>query len=279
MKTLAVTGVKGGVGKTTVATLLAKRLSETQRVLFFDVDVECPNAHLFLGKRLGKPAKLLYTEYPRIIKSKCRKCGACAKACQQSALFWVEGAYPSLIKENCIGCGVCMLKCPSGAIRMRKEVVGKVFVTRISKNLTLVTGLARENFAETGIVVKQAREFVSTLAKKLKAEYLVVDTSPGMHCNVIQALIDCDTVLLVTEPTPLGAHDLELALRLVKKLNAKPKVVVNKVGIGSLREIEKVVKKYGAEIVMKINYSESFAKSYARGKLEGLRLDVSKVVG
>lgn len=132
VKKIGITGGKGGVGKSTLAILLANRLVKLgKKVVLCDCDVECPNDYLLLGKKLGEPVEKTYTEFPKLIKSKCRKCGICAKACKNHAIFAPPGKYPIFIKDLCMGCGVCQAACPFGAIKMKKEETGKIYLNKI----------------------------------------------------------------------------------------------------------------------------------------------------
>ena len=269
MRCIAVTGVKGGVGKSTFSVLSSLKLAKRgKKVILFDADVECPNDHLLLNTRLGKPKGFTYSEYPKLIKSKCPKCGLCAKLCKEHAIFWVEGQYPIFIPELCNGCGACWRLCPFGAIKPVKKISGRYFINRINKKLYLVTGQSRTGIAETGPIVKEIKTKVLKLAKKIKADYIVIDTAPGMHCNVIHALIGCDKVYAVTEPTPLGAYDLNLCLSLLKKLNIGSEVVLNKCDVGDQKSIEKITKKFETKISTKIPYSEKMLKAYSERDLK-----------
>ncbi|OYT42428.1 MAG: P-loop ATPase [Candidatus Aenigmarchaeota archaeon ex4484_224] len=279
VKIIAVSGVKGGVGKSSVAILLSLYLSKNYKVLLADLDVECPNDYILLIQKLEKEIGKVFREHPVLIKEKCKKCGICAKSCNQNAIFWVKGKYPIFIKENCIGCGLCQIKCPFGAIKMKKEEVGKVFLNKVNENLYLLTGVSKEEIEETGDIVKKSKEIALEFCKKEKIDYLIIDTGVGMHCNVIHALINSDLVLLVSEPTPLGAYDLDLALKLTKRLKLKTKVILNKAGIGDEKFIERIAKKNKVEIALKIPFSIEFAKTYSQGKiLEFKRINWMKVI-
>ena len=268
MRCIAVTGVKGGVGKSTFSVLLALKLAKRGgKVILFDADVECPNDHLLLNVKLGKPKGFTYSEYPKLIKSKCLKCGICAKVCKEHAIFWVEGQYPVFIPELCSGCGACWRLCPFGAIKPIKKKSGRYFINRITKNFYLITGQSKTGIAETGPIVKEIKSKVLQFGKRIKADYIIIDTAPGMHCNVIHAILGCNKVYAVTEPTPLGAYDLNLCLSLVKKLKINSEIVLNKYNIGNRKLIEKISRRFKVKISIKIPYSEEILKMYAAREL------------
>jgi len=125
---------------------------------------------------------------------------------------------------------------------------------------------------ETGPIVTELRDYVLKLAKKIKADYLLLDTSVGMHCGVIRALIGADLAHAVTEPTPLGAHDLELILKLLKVLKVSTKIVLNQADLGEGELIDRIARKTGVEIKYKIPYSKELVKAYSQGKLMEVNL-------
>jgi MinD superfamily P-loop ATPase len=274
MKIIASTGAKGGVGKSTFAILLALKLADKgKHVVLCDCDVECPNDHLILDKGLDKKtSETIYQEYPVLNKEKCIKCGLCSKTCRENAIFWVKGKYPVFIHDLCTGCGACKVVCPQKAIEMKKEKAGESFVNKVNENSWLVTGRSKAGISETGPIVIEVKKRAMKLAEKEKADVLILDTAPGTHCSVIQALLGCDKAYAVTEPTPLGAHDLSLILDLLKKIGVPAEIVLNKSDVGRRDLIEKIGKKFGVDISKEIPYSEDLVKAYCEKNLE-------KVVG
>jgi MinD superfamily P-loop ATPase len=115
--------------------------------------------------------------------------------------------------------------------------------------------------------VRETKQRAVELAKKENADYLIIDTAPGTHCNVIEALNGSDKAYAVTEPTPLGSHDLGLILELVKKLNIPTEIVLNKSDVGNRREIEKIAEKFNTKISFEIPYSEELVDAYCNKKL------------
>ena len=273
MEKIAVSGGKGGVGKSTVVILFANQLiKEGKKVLLCDCDVECPNDYLLLAQNLKKPVEKVYAEFPKLNKKKCKKCGLCAKTCRSNAIFQTPGKYPIFIKNLCSACGACWLVCPQKAIEPQTEEIGQVFVNRVKNNFWLVTGSAKAGLEETGPVVTQTKKFVLKLAKKIKPDFLLFDTAPGTHCPVISAILDCDLVYCVTEPTPMGAYDLNLILDLCQKLKVPAKIILNQADLGDKRKILPALKKFKTKIEKEIPYSKRLVEAYSKGKLLNFEL-------
>jgi len=273
MKKLVVSGGKGGVGKSTIAILFANKFTkEGKKVLLCDCDVECPNDYLLLGQKLKKSAEKVYAEFPKLNKKKCKKCGLCAKTCRSNAIFQTPGKYPIFIKDLCSACGACWIICPQKAIEPQTEEIGQVFVNRVKNNFWLVTGSAKAGLEETGPVVTQTKKFVLKLAKKIKPDFLLFDTAPGTHCPVISAILDCDLVYCVTEPTPMGAYDLNLILDLCQKLKVPAKIILNQADLGDKRKILPALKKFKVKIEKEIPYSKRLVEAYSKGQLLNFEL-------
>jgi len=293
MKKIGISGGKGGVGKSTVAVLMANKLiKEGKKVILCDCDVECPNDYLLLNQKLEKPVERVTAEFPRLIKSKCKKCGLCVKTCRSNAIFQAPGKYPIFIEDLCSACGACWIVCPYGAIKPKKEKIGEIYLNKMpaspktasrgrpvyrtgkqaGQNFWLVTGVAKSGLEETGPVVLQVKKFALDLAKKVKADTILFDTAAGTHCPVISALMGCDLAFCVTEPTPMGEHDLNLILDLCKKLKVPAKVILNQADLGRKSGIEKIIKKYKIKIEKEIPYSKKLAEFYSKGRLLNFNL-------
>lgn len=266
MQVIASTGGKGGTGKSTFAVLTALKHSRTKPVVLADCDVECPNDHLILGAKLENP-ETVYQEFPELDETKCIKCGKCASVCRFNAIFWIKDKHPIFIKDLCSGCGACWITCPVNAIGIEKDEAGRTYESKVNDNLWLVTGMIKPGLAEVDDVVRETRERAERLAKKIGAETLIVDTAPGAHCNVIHALMNADKAYAVTEPTPLGAHDLDLILQLLITLKIPAEVVLNKAGVGDRSLIEEVASKHSVKITKEIPYSKELIKAYSNAEL------------
>lgn len=216
---LAVASGKGGTGKTTFSVALA--LAAEEPVHLLDCDVEEPNAHIFL--ELGDSREEVVTvRTPEIDPEKCTACGACSAFCQFNALACLKSGAMTF-PELCHGCGGCLKLCPEQAITEKERRVGTV--TQSSFNdFRLVTG-------RLDIGQPMAPPVIRAVCKKAKSDGLtIIDSPPGTSCPMIAAVHDADFVLLVSEPTPFGMHDLKLAVATVRELGKPFAVAVNRAG-------------------------------------------------
>jgi len=263
-KIVAVTGGKGGTGKSFVATNLAVLLAEYYSLVLADLDVEAPNDHILLGAGLSEeePVDIMF---PFIDYSKCIKCRACSNVCDTGAMLTSREGLPYIIPRLCSGCKSCYFVCPTRAIYMGRRIIGKTFKTNVNFNgssFTLVTGMLNEGEEHTPPVVLRAKR----RALSLDADLYLVDTSAGTSNTVATAMDKSMLVIAVTEPTPLGLHDLDLILHVADSMDIPEKwVVINKSGIGPEEKHQEIAEKHNAEIVARIPYSKDVIDSYVKG--------------
>jgi len=275
---IAVTGGKGGTGKSTFAILLAnKYLKENQKVILCDLDVECPNDYLLLGQKLDKPTSAVFAQFPKLDEKKCQKCGLCVKTCYNHTIFQAPGKYPIFLRDLCSGCGACWHICPHGAIKKANEKIGEIYLNKISDKFYLVTGSAQPGVGKTGLVVTdyvvaKTKEFVLNLAKQFQPAKIIFDTAAGTHCPIITGIMNSDFTYAVTEPTPMGAHDLGLILELCSKLKVPAKIVLNQADLGDKERTRKIAAQFKTPIEIEIPYSKEIAQAYSAGKLMEINL-------
>ena len=263
---IAVTGGKGGTGKSMVATSLAVELAKTKKVLLVDADVECPNDHLLLSIKLKKRATI-YQPIPKWDLRKCTKCGKCASICKQNAIAFAKGRFPVFLKDLCIGCKACLVACPEHAITETKKEIGRVYSGK-NYGVNLVSGELKLGELASGEVVSELRKQADEANAELKAEVMLIDSAAGVGCPVIASLKGTDYVVAVTEPTPSALHDLKRVLYLANRVNIKSGIVLNKFDLeksfGS--KIEAFARKEKIPILCKIPYRQDFVESTIKMK-------------
>ncbi len=244
---IAVASGKGGTGKTT----LAVNLAVFNSVDLFDLDVEEPNDHIFIrGEREERTA---FRKVPEV-RENCNACGVCKDVCQYSAIYVIDKAYP--LPELCHSCGACIYLCPERAMEEIDFETGKIVTVR--GDITLTYGELKIGEASPVFLIKQVKEFAGKDA--------ILDSPPGASCPMVESVSDADYVILVTEPTPFGLHDLKIAASVVSELGLKFGVVINKHGL-PFDGVERYCREEGIEVLGKIPFSAEIAESYSRGEL------------
>jgi len=255
---VAIASGKGGTGKTTVATNLAWVAAEQKKsVVYLDCDVEEPNGQIFL-KPIADWRKPVSVPVPRVDPVVCDLCGQCGEICQFSAILCV-GQKVLLFPELCHSCGGCNLVCSLSAITEVPRVIASLMAGHTG-SLRYFQGLLNIGEAMSPPVIRAVKEEVG------EADLVVVDAPPGTACPVVEAVRGCDHVLLVTEPTPFGLHDLELALETVQSLGIPCEVVINRAGLNG-SAMKEFCRHKGVEIVAEFPDSRRVAEAYSRGEL------------
>jgi len=252
---ISIASGKGGTGKTTVATNLAFSLETDVQLL--DCDVEEPNAHLFLNPAI-KARETVFTPVPEIDERKCTYCRKCAEICRFRAIAVLKQTVLTF-PELCHSCGGCTEICPEKAITETGRELGEIERGR-KDHIDFVHGRLRVGEAMSPPLIRKVRSFV------LPDKTNIIDAPPGTSCPVIAAMKDVDFVLMVTEPTPFGLHDLKLAVEAAKLLDVPRGLVINRSDMGDNR-----LKEYAAieslPILMEIPFDRRIAEIYSRGDL------------
>ena len=252
---ISIASGKGGTGKTTVATNLAVALDSAVQLL--DCDVEEPNAHLFINPSFEE-TETVFLPVPEVDEEKCTYCGKCGEICQFKAIA-VVNENVLVFAELCHSCGGCMAVCPEDAITETGRELG--IIQKGHRNgIEFIHGKLRIGEAMSPPLIKKVLSYTDP------ARLTIVDAPPGTSCPVIESMKKADFVLLVTEPTPFGLHDLKLAVGAVRILDIPCGLVINRSDLGD-DKVKKYADQENLPILLEIPFDRQIAEAYSRGEI------------
>ena len=261
---IAIASGKGGTGKTTVSVNLLYFINRFYRpeVQLVDCDVEEPNDVIFFPKATKTEEKEVFQLIPKIDTTKCTFCHKCADWCEFNAVSIVQRLdFAKVNNDLCHSCGACLVACNFGAITEIKQPLGTIsyYNTNIGKGLT--EGKLKIGSAMQTLLIKQVKKNTRN-----SAEITIYDAPPGTSCPVVETVSDADFVVLVTEPTPFGLHDLKITIELLKDLQKPFGVIVNKAELGS-NDVYHFLETNKIQLLGKIPFIRDYAAEYAVGNL------------
>ena len=262
---IAVASGKGGTGKTTVAASLVSVWPGP--VVAVDLDVEEPNLHLFLAPTLTGSSQATI-EIPVADRSKCTACRACSDLCQFKAIS-VIGKMLLTFPEMCHGCGGCFAVCPEGALAAGARELGEILWGHRGRT-GFVMGRLRIGEAMSPPLMRAVKAQLDRMVVEGSPELpdgrrdVIIDAPPGVSCPAINAVMDSDFIVLVTEPTPFGLYDLSLAVESFSTLGIPLGVVVNRAGLGDGAVFD-FCRARGLPVLAEIPFDRRVAEIYAQG--------------
>lgn len=265
MKELVVISGKGGTGKTSITAAFA---SLAENAIMADCDVDAADLHLVLAPTVMEKEDFSGGSQGSVITENCIGCGKCANLCRFNAITF-DGPANSIVGKtyridpvSCEGCKVCYQFCPVNAIAFEPAINGQWFIseTRLGPMVHAKLGIAEEN---SGKLVTLIRHKAKELAEKDNKDLIIVDGSPGIGCPVIASITGADLVLIVTEPTLSGIHDLERVAKLTKNFSIETLVCINKADINPQmsQQITDRSEEMGFRVIAQIPYDDAFTKA------------------
>jgi len=264
-KEIVVISGKGGTGKTSIVAAFA---ALADKKVLADCDVDAADLHLVLNPRIEHREDFSGGKKATIIEDTCTGCNRCIEECRFEAIQYplsMNGEKANVPQVNhviCEGCGVCMRVCPAEAISFEPAVNGEWYVssTNYGPMVHARLGMAEGN---SGKLVTQIRGKARAIAEENHLDYIIVDGSPGIGCPVIASITGTDLVLIVTEPTLSGQHDLLRVAKLTAHFNVPTIVCVNKWDLNPeiTQQIEKKAKEQGMKVAGRVRYDSAITKA------------------
>jgi MinD superfamily P-loop ATPase len=249
---LSIASGKGGTGKTTVAVNMALSLENVQ---LLDCDVEEPNAHILLQPKIAE-ATPIYKLVPQIVEERCTYCKQCSTFCAYNALF-VAAETIMVFPELCHSCGGCSLVCPENAITETQRQVGSIKMGTV-KGIELIYGELQVGEPIPIPLIKEVKRRINP------DKTVLIDAPPGTACPFVASVYPSDYCLLVTEPTPFGLHDVQIAVDVLNKLSVPYGIIINRAGIGD-RKVYEYCNEKNIPILLEIPYNRTIAHLYSQG--------------
>ena len=265
MKEIVIISGKGGTGKTSISASFAYLSGKD--VVVADCDVDAADLHLLLQPDFAKSEEFYSGEIAVIDQDECIKCGKCADVCRFDAIPVINDQY--IVQPlDCEGCGYCARVCPTDAIINESQNVGKWYISTTKVGSTMVharLGIGADN---SGKLVAKVKNEAKQIAAENNKGFIIVDGSPGVGCPVVSSLSGANFVVLVTEPTVSGLHDLQRVYQLVKKFHIKAGCIINKSDLNRQvsEEIKEFLKTENIVHIASLQYDETFTRAMTIGQ-------------
>ena len=265
MKEIVVISGKGGTGKTSITASFA--MLGGSDVVVADCDVDAADMHLLMQPEFNFAEDFYSGEVAYVDQSNCIRCGKCSDVCRFDAISVKKNQYV-VDPISCEGCGYCARVCPTETIINKERLAGKWFISHIKTGSIMVharLGIGADN---SGKLVAKVKNEAKEIAMEERKGFILVDGSPGIGCPVVSSLSGANFVVLVTEPSVSGLHDLKRVYELVKKFNIKAGCIINKADVNPAicGEIVEFLTENDIVHLTDLPYDENFTKAMVLGQ-------------
>lgn len=264
MKEILIVSGKGGTGKTTITAAFA---SITKDVVLADCDVDAADLHLIMHPNINETRDFFSGHEAKIKQSSCTQCGKCDEVCRFEAVNKKDSGGFIIDSFACEGCGVCVWSCPSKAIEFSESLCGQIYVsnTRFGQMVHAKLEVAAEN---SGKLVSQVRIEAKKIAEDNNNSLILIDGPPGIGCPVIASMTGVDAVVIITEATLSGLHDMERVIGLANHFSIDIYVCINKsdINIDIKNKIKKMLKEKNISLIGEIPYDKEITQAQINGK-------------
>ncbi|MBI9035199.1 MAG: ATP-binding protein [Bacteroidales bacterium] len=265
MKEIAIISGKGGTGKTSITASLAYLAKD--KAIVADCDVDAADMHLLFAPDFANASKFYSGKMAKVNPELCIGCDKCKSICRFDAIAVNASAY-QINEMNCEGCGYCATICPVDAITMNDSLTGELYISTTRLNNVLVHAELNIGAENSGKLVSKVRKVAKQLAVNNEIPYVIIDGTPGIGCPVIASITGVSYVVVVTEPTISGVHDLYRVYQLIERFGIKSGCIINKSDLNEdmTEKIKTYLNENNIDLISELPYDNIFTEAITSGK-------------
>ncbi len=259
MKEIVILSGKGGTGKTSLSASFA--VLAGKKAVVADCDVDAANLHLLLKPDFTNGEDFYSGTKAVIDYTKCIDCGKCQDVCRFDAVNRKDRYEISLI--SCEGCGYCSEVCPQKAINMELQKIGNLYSSMTEFGFPMIHACLAIGADNSGKLVAEVKKRAKAKAEETGVELIIADGSPGIGCPVVSSLSGADYIVIVTEPTVSGIHDLKRLFELIKKFNISAGCIINKfdLNLNKTASLRDYCREQSIDLIAEVPYDMSFPEA------------------